>query len=85
MQLTVVNMKQATTKCETCHGTGRVPDKKAIGSKFRAMRVDAGFSLREFAGRMKISHAYLDDLERGDRNFPEDLQKRYRLAIKTAQ
>jgi transcriptional regulator with XRE-family HTH domain len=38
---------------------------EALGALLRAQRVSAAMSLRELAGRTKVSNAYLSELERG--------------------
>jgi transcriptional regulator with XRE-family HTH domain len=38
---------------------------EVLGALLRARRVSAGLSLRELAGRTKVSNAYLSELERG--------------------
>jgi len=38
---------------------------EALGALIRAQRTTAGLSLRELAGRAKVSNAYLSQIERG--------------------
>jgi transcriptional regulator with XRE-family HTH domain len=49
--------------CDKCNGTGKI----ALTSEFRRARQDAGLSLRTVATALKISAAYLSDIERGNR------------------
>lgn len=63
------------TTCPTCRGTGTVEDQAAIGAKMRALRTKNGITLREMAGRLGFSPAYISDLERGRRQWREELMR----------
>jgi cytoskeletal protein RodZ len=53
--------------------TMTVIDQKTTASRARRLRLQSKVSLREVAKRMKISPAYLSDLERGNRNWSDAL------------
>ena len=67
--------------CPRCDGTGYVPDPAHHGKEARIRRRAAGVSLRELAGRMGFSAAYVSDLELGRRGWSENLMKRYIKAL----
>ena len=52
------------------------------GKRARAEREQEGFSLRSLARAMKISAAYLSDLEKGKRNWSLKLVDAFNLAVK---
>lgn len=56
-----------TKRCETCKGSGRVPNPVAVGASMRRRRERAGIGLREMARRVNMTAAYLSDLELGRR------------------
>lgn len=62
--------------------TVEVQDSAATGLALRTMRKKDQLSLREIARRMSITPAYLCDLERGNRNWTDDLCKRFQKALK---
>lgn len=70
-----------TVECPKCAGTGRIADQKALGRKMRERRDAAGLNAKEVAGRMNIHPTYLSDLERGTRNWNDDLIQRFEKAI----
>ncbi len=48
----------------------------------RALRKAAGKGLRQIAGAMKLSPAYISDLELGRRGWGDALIERYKKAVK---
>lgn len=60
-------MSGGTLPCAHCDGTGRVPDWRELGRLVRGARLKRGLRLREAARQLKVSPAYLSDLERGAR------------------
>lgn len=69
-------------RCGRCGGKGWVE----AGSALRARRLrlkDA--SLRNVAKLMKISAAYLSDLERGKRDWNADLVSRFEVALEQSK
>lgn len=52
------------------------------GAEWRKLRKDAGVSLRSLARTMGVSAAYLSDLERGRRNWSEEVESRYAGALR---
>jgi transcriptional regulator with XRE-family HTH domain len=48
----------------------------------RALRNASGKSLRHVAGAMKVSPAYVSDLELGRRGWADSLLERYKRAVK---
>jgi len=67
--------------CKRCGGTGREPDHRAIGNELRKIRQAAGVSATRIAERMKITKAYLSDLELGRRQWRADLVQKYQGAL----
>ena len=59
-------------------------DNKLTGEDARKQREKAGLSLREMAELMSTSSTYVFDLEHGNRNWNEDMIKRYETALKKA-
>lgn len=57
--------------------TVRVVDHEATGKLWRETRKGLGISLRALAKELDVSAAYLSDLERGRRNWTEELETRY--------
>lgn len=70
-------MKDGLNPCETCGGSGKVPDPVFVGQKMRKLRKAEGKTLRGVARAMKLSAAYLSDLELGRRGWSVSLQKAY--------
>lgn len=52
-----------------CNGTGYAPDPRLIGERLRHVRECKGVSLRRLARSLKISAAFLSDLELGRRRW----------------
>lgn len=52
---------------------------QTLGEKIKALRLDSGVSLRQFAGKIDITPAFMSDIELG-RRFPSD-----EVLIKIAQ
>lgn len=69
------------TVCKYCNGTGEEPDQAAISTERRAARVGGGVSLRDVAGRMGFSAAYISDLELGRRKWNAFLLDQHQRAI----
>lgn len=59
-------------------------DHEGTGAEWRLHREVAGVSLRELARTMGVSAPYLSDLERGRRNWTEELEDRYVKALREA-
>jgi transcriptional regulator with XRE-family HTH domain len=59
----------------------KVIDHQATGLGFRLHRKLREISLRQIAFRMGITAAYLSDLERGYRNWNQNLANRYNKAL----
>ncbi len=55
--------------CIRCRGTGKEPDWRGLGMKVRQMRVSKGMGLREMARHVRVSPAFISDLERGNRSW----------------
>ena len=71
-----------TRQCSRCGGSGREFDPAAVGQQMRELRMKAGLTLATVAARMVLSAPYISDLERGNRNFNEELVTRYKEALK---
>jgi hypothetical protein len=69
-------------KCKPCNGTGRVPDRRAIGKKFNAMRRDARLTLRAVAVKMGISISYLSDMEQGRKNWSRERVRQFEDVVR---
>jgi transcriptional regulator with XRE-family HTH domain len=54
-----------------------VVDHEATGAAWRKIRQDVGFTLRSLARKMGISAPFLSDLERGRRNWTEEIEQTY--------
>lgn len=59
-----------------------VLDHAATGARARKMRDRNKKSLREVAKKMRISAAFLSDLERGRRNWTEGTFNRFKEALR---
>jgi len=68
--------------CKRCNGTGTEPDRTLVGNRMRALREDAGLSLRAVAIEMGYSAPYISDLELGRRLWSSDLIQKAEKAIK---
>ncbi len=73
-------MSKQTRACHCCDGTGKELDPVGIGQWLRVHREARSLTLREVARRMKLSGPYLSDLERGRRNWNDDLVNRFKEA-----
>ena len=69
-----MNLK-TMTKCSKCNGAGMLKIASAV--LMRAVRINAGISLREMARRLNFSAPYLSDIERGRRACPRDVLTAY--------
>jgi transcriptional regulator with XRE-family HTH domain len=70
-----------TQKCRCCEGSGKELDHKSIGPMMKQRRLKAGLTQGEVALRMGISGAYVCDLERGTRNWRDELIAKYGKAL----
>lgn len=64
-----------TSECSHCHGRGLI--RSASPQSLRKARLDAEIGLCELARRLKLSAAYLSDVERGNRRVTERLLAAY--------
>lgn len=55
--------------CKHCGGTGKEPDWREQGEQMRQVRKKQKMTLRELARRLKITPAYLSDMENGRRQY----------------
>src|SRR3989338_10217362 len=60
-----------TRKAFPCKLTGLTNSMKTLGERIRELRAERDLSLREFAGKLKLSAAFVSDVELG-RRFPSD-------------
>ena len=58
-----------------------VTDHEATGERMRYLRSKRGLSLRSVAEKMKVSAAYLSDLELGKRNWSQERANQYVSAL----
>jgi predicted transcriptional regulator len=68
--------------CPKCNGTGEVKDAAETGRQMRALRKAAGKGLRQIAGAMNFSPAYVSDLELGRRGWSDSLVEQYKKAVR---
>jgi ribosome-binding protein aMBF1 (putative translation factor) len=59
-----------TVKCPPCKGTGRIPNRKAIGKTIQARRTKAGMSLKALGAKLGIDASVLCRFENGEVNWP---------------
>ena len=67
--------------CPHCGGTGKCLDDARVGEYLRRIRTTRIISGREIARRMKVSAAYLSDLELGRRGWNEQKVTAYLQAV----
>lgn len=60
-----------------------VPNARAVGEAKRILRRACGKSLRSVAKLMKVSPAYLSDMERGSRLFSPEQIANFEKALKS--
>ncbi len=71
--------------CERCK---KVIDHAAIGAEMREKRLSAGKSLREIGAKIStakkksLTVGYICDLEKGRRNWSEELKSKYLAAVR---
>lgn len=65
--------KWVEVPCVTCGG----PTQKLNGLWLRERREKSEMSLRAFARQVKLSAPYISDIERNNRNCPQDIQRTY--------
>lgn len=63
--------------CHCCGGSGQELDHAAMGATMRAIRERKGISIRQLASKLRLSAPYLSDLERGRRNWRDELINAY--------
>lgn len=69
-----------TKPCHCCTGTGKELDHAAVGASMRRLRTARGLSLQEISRRLDLSLSYVSDLERGRRNWNDELVERFKRA-----
>lgn len=70
-----------TKNCRCCDGTGREIDHGQMGQRMREARMRIPLTLTAVARRMKLSIAYVHDLECGKRYWTNDLLDLYQKSI----
>lgn len=60
--------------CRHCNGQGQVD--RVSGTRMRALREQAGWTMRKLAYVIGVSPGYLGDMETGRRPMPEQLAER---------
>lgn len=73
-------MSKRTKACHCCDGTGKELDHTVVGAEMRALREKAELTLDALAAKLGFTKPYLSDLERGKRNWNDDLIAGYRRA-----
>jgi transcriptional regulator with XRE-family HTH domain len=69
-----VTIPHDTSTCPTCAGVGTLT--RVSGTGIRAIREASGWSLRQVAKELRISPAYLSDMELGKRGMSEETAQR---------
>lgn len=64
--------------CRRCDGTGVEPDRKSVGTQMKALRKAAKLTLDDVGAKLKLSSAYLCDLENCKRNWTDELIGKYK-------
>lgn len=67
--------------CRRCDGTGIEPERKSVGTQMKALRREAGVKQCDVAKSLRLSSAYICDLENCKRNWTPELIGRYKKAI----
>lgn len=73
--------KPATGLLITTTQTVEVIDHEKTGAYYRTTREALGLSLREVANRLEFSASFVSDLERGRRNWTQDLANQFTRAL----
>lgn len=68
-------------KCHCCNGTGEEIDVHVFAASMREKRMKTRLSLKDVAGLMEISPAYLCDLELGNRHWSPFLIERFNKVL----
>lgn len=71
--------KLMTRACPHCGGRGKV--EFATGDELQLARKNKGLSLRGMGELLGVSHAYVDDLEKGRRSVSSKMAKRWYSAL----
>lgn len=71
-----------TKECLHCNGTGQVLDHSILGREMRQKRELKRITGREMARRLKVSAAYLSDLELGRRYWHGPMIKKFNAVLK---
>ena len=69
-------------KCPKCNGKGEIENPVHVGALFKKGRLIKGLSLRALAQRIKLSPAYVSDLEHGKRNWSQKIKTKYYEGLK---
>lgn len=67
--------------CPKCGGSGEVQCDRDTGALMRQRRCYSGVTQKDLAKRMRVSTAYLCDLELGRRHWNNDLIDKYNKAL----
>lgn len=65
------------TDCDSCFGTGKKVDHKALGRSMSGLRLRTGLSLYDVAPRMGVSVGFLCNLESGRRKWTPEWRNKY--------
>ena len=68
--------------CPKCNGTGKLPDRHAIGCQFKRKRQKKGYTLSKVSNLTGISRAQLCKLENGQKEWRQDHIDAYKKALK---
>lgn len=72
-----------TILCPRCGGKGRLPAPSAQAKEFKEKIKSSGFSLRQIAGQMGYSAAYVSDLCYNRRNVSPELVQMLKDSIRS--
>jgi transcriptional regulator with XRE-family HTH domain len=69
-------------QCVSCAGTGRQIDSVLLGPLMQQLRNKSGMTQAAVAERMGVSVGYVIALESGNRNWNDELIRRFQKAVK---
>ena len=71
-----------TRPCHRCQGTGKLLDPHGVARTLQEIRVRKGYNKTQIARKMGFTTAYICDLEKGIRDWRQELVERYLEACK---
>lgn len=71
-----------TNPCQHCNGTGKEPDRDAVGPALVKLRKDSNVRQKDIASFLGISAGHLCDIESGNKWCSIAMYQRYKQAVK---